>query len=304
MLFALYAAPLEDVIDKYGCKTVIFADDTQLYISCETPDSVSKIENCIKEIRTWMSANFLALNDSKTEIVCFTSKFKKSPAECDFVKVGESVIHKSSVVRNLGVLFDANASMSLQVANVCKAASYSLWRVGKIRHLLDRKMTEKLIHAFVTSRLDCCNSILTGIQSYQLRKLQAIQNSAARLVCRIRRSEHITPILKQLHWLPVAVRINFKLLCIVFKCIHWTIAPYYLKELIVVKTTGRSNLRSNSGIILVRPSTKTLKTYGDRAFAVVGPKLWNELPVQLRNKTDFTDFKKGLKTHYFTNCFL
>jgi hypothetical protein len=181
LFFALYVTPLEDVIARHGCSTVIFADDTQVYITCETSDSVSVIENCVAEIREWMMSNFLSLNDAKTEFVCFNSKFKRSEPICDRFQIGDSVIRRSLNVRNLGVIFDDNATMSNQVTNVCKSATYSLWRLGRIRHLLNNKTAEKLIHALVSSRIDYCNSVLAGIQCYNLRKLQAIQNSAARL---------------------------------------------------------------------------------------------------------------------------
>ena len=306
LFFALYVTPLEEVIAKNGCSTVIFADDTQVYITCESSDSVTKIENCVVEIRKWMKLNFLSLNDSKTEVVYFSSKFKRSEPICDHIKIGDSVICKSSSVRNLGVVFDDNATMSKQVTNICKSASYSLWRLGKIRHLLSDKTAEKLIHALVSSRLDYCNSLLTGIQDYNLSKLQAIQNSAARLLLRIRKRDrlHMTPVLKQLHWLPVAFRINFKILCIVFKCIHWANAPKYLKTLINTKENKRTNLRSSSSITLQQPFVKTLKNYGDRAFSVIGPQLWNDLPVKLRKICDFSVFKRGLKTHLFRKSFL
>ena len=170
VLFTLYVAPLEDIIVKHGCQTVIFADDTQLYISCDTSNCVSKIETCVDEIRKWMNGNFLAMNDSKTEIIHFTSKFHSSVAQSAeyLVRVGDINISPTNVVRNLGVKFDRFATMSDHISSVCKAASYSLWRIGKIRHLLDRQNTEKLVHAFLTCKLDYCNSLLFGISDYQI----------------------------------------------------------------------------------------------------------------------------------------
>ena len=92
------------------------------------------------------------------------------------------------------------------ITNVCKTASYSLWRIGKLRRLLDQ------IHAFITSKLDYCNSLFWGLYDYQFGRLQHIQNAAARLVVRgqIRRHDDITPVLRELHWLPVVVRVEFK----------------------------------------------------------------------------------------------
>lgn len=302
VLFSLYVTPLEDIIVESGCQTVIFADDTQLYITCESDASVITIESCVDKIRNWMCNNFLSLNESKTEVVCFSSRFKKSGACIKNVRIGDVAVETSSIVRNLGVMFDSHATMSGQISNICKSAAYSLWRLGKIRHLIDKKSTERLVHAFTTSRLDYCNSVLYGIQDYQLKKLQTIQNSAARLVSRVKKSDnhHVTNILQNLHWLPVGCRIQFKLLCIIFKCIHWESAPSYLKELLSPNVQGAYRLRRDNAISLKRTSFKTLKSYGDRAFAVSAPLLWNNLPQSIRTTDNYDTFKSRLKTHFFT----
>ena len=303
VLFSLYVTPLEDIIVKHQCQTVIFADDTQLYITCKNSNSISILESCIDEIRKWMRINFLALNDTKTEVICFSSRYVRSlnQSSITHVRIGEVDIGMTSVVRNLGVMFDNKGTMSQHVVNICKSASYSLWRISKIRHLLDMKSTEKLVHAFVTCRLDYCNSVLFGIPDYQLRKIQNIQNSAARLVCRfrLRDTKHVTPILKSLHWLPVKVRIQFKLLCIVFKCIYLASSPLYLKELIVINSRNYMSLRSDTGVTLKRPLPSKTKSYGDRAFLISAPSLWNALPTALRSITNFENFKTKLKTHLF-----
>ena len=118
------------------------------------------------------------------------------------------MINPSDTVRDLGVLFDQYGTMKPHVNEVCRKASAALWRIGKIRSLLDQKTTERLIHAFVTSRLDYCNSLLFGLNDCLLSRLQLIQNSAMRLVTLSRKFDHITPILADFHWLPVSERIK------------------------------------------------------------------------------------------------
>jgi hypothetical protein len=305
VLFSLYVTPLEEIITSHGCSTVIFADDTQLYITCESNDSVTRIESCVDEIRHWMRINFLSLNESKTEVVCFSSKFSKHEPYVRNVRIGDLSIDTSSVVRNLGVIFDVNATMSQHVSNMCKSATFSLWRLSRIRHLLNQSATERLIHAFITSQLDYCNSLLYGIQDYQLLKIQAIQNSAARLVTRVHKMDkhHITDILCTLHWLPVKLRVQFKLLCIVFKCIYFVTSPTYLKELLSIRQQGSYSLRSDTAVTLVRPTIRTLKSYGDRSFSISAPLLWNNLPHTIRSITDFDTFKSRLKTHLFRSYY-
>jgi hypothetical protein len=306
VLFSLYVTPLEDIISRHGCESMIYADDTQIYIACNSEAAVTTLENCVRDLRAWMSSNFLALNDAKTEVIHFTSKFKNSSNATSLkVNIGDCGIVPAEAVRNLGVMFNSDACMSTQVSHICKTASHSLYRLSKIRKYVNQQTAEKLVHAFISSRIDYCNSLLVGLPDYQIRRIQSIQNSAARLICgvSVRQQLHVTPLLKNLHWLPVTLRIVFKILCITFKCIHCAYAPQYLKELIIPRKVQRQ-LRSNDSLTLVVPNGKTLKTYGDRAFSIQAPKLWNNLPGDLRSVESYDGFKNCLKTHLLSNYYV
>ena len=198
---------------------------------------------------------------------------------------------------------ESSGTMDAHIASVCKKASYSLWRIGKLRHILDQSTTEKLVHAFVSSRIDYCNSLFYGLYDYQLKKLQHIQNSAARLVIRRKLERHIdmTPILRELHWLPVEARVEFKNLCIIFKLIrHGESAPFYLKELIEVHVpTIRTKSCDSVKLVHHNIRPKPTRAYGDRAFCMYAPQLWNSLPVSLRDITSFASFRSSLKTYMF-----
>ncbi len=115
--------------------------------------------------------------------------------------------------------------------------------------------------------------------------------------CKIR--NHITPTLRSLHWLPVSFRIEFKILLLVFKCLHVT-APIYLSNLINKYTPVRSLRTSNRNLLVV---PKTWIKIGESAFSYFGPKLWNSLPDNLRAIDSLCTFKKYLKTHLFTRAF-
>ena len=141
-----------------------------------------------------------------------------------------------------------------------------------------------------------CLHILFGLPSYQIEKLQRVQNPAARLVTRTKKSEHISPVLYDLHWLTVKNRIIFKILLITFKALHG-LAPGYLSDLITPHRPSRS-LRSMVANLLILPKCRT-KTYGERAFAVAGPTLWNSLPQPMRELTSVNQFKAHLKTYLF-----
>ena len=147
----------------------------------------------------------------------------------------------------------------------------------------------------VMSRLDYCNALLIGIQQDLIAKLQRLQNSAARIVSRTRKYEHITPVLIKLHWLLIKFRIQFKVLLLVYKALNG-LAPKYIKELLV-PYKPRCHLQSEAKGLLDEPRTR-LK-FGDRAFSISAPKLWNALSQHLKDSTSCQAFKKCLKTHLF-----
>ena len=171
--------------------------------------------------------------------------------------------------------------MSVHISKFCAAAFYHLHNISRIRRFLSFDPTKALVHALIASRVDYCDSLLYGLPATQLNKIQRVLNAAARLVCRSPRYCHITPLMYNLHCLPINLRIRFKVLLFVFKAIH-SIAPPYISDLISVKPNSSYNLRSSSaGILLAFPSRKTKRTLGDWLFSVAAPTLWNELPLGL-----------------------
>ena len=186
--------------------------------------------------------------------------------------------------------------MSSHISKPCASAFYHLHNISWIRRFLSTDTTKALVHAFVTTRVDYCNSLLYGLPASHLNKVQRVLNAAARLVCRAPRYRRITPLLCELHWLPVRQRISFK-------AIHG-FAPTYLRELVSIKRSGNYNLRSSSdGLLLATPSYRSRVTLGDRSFQVAALALWNILPGEIRSITDLGIFKRHLKTHLFSEAF-
>ena len=136
-----------------------------------------------------------------------------------------------------------------------------------------------MIHAFVTSRLDCCNSILYGLPMSELSKLQQLQNTVARLVTKAKKTDHITPVLRNLHRLSVRSRISYKILLLTYKALNG-MAPIYISELLHIYKPSRT-LRSANQNLLVIPRSNTA-TYGDRAFSICAPKLLKIYKVNLK----------------------
>ena len=129
---------------------------------------------------------------------------------------------------------------------------------------------------------------------------QLVMNTAARVVTCTRKYDHITPVLIKLHWLPVYYRVIFKVLLLVFKALNG-LAPHYVSDLLNKRVSVRS-LRSNSQELLNITRSRT-KTYGDRAFSVAGPRLWNELPLDIRTILDVNAFTRSLKTYLFRQAY-
>ena len=215
------------------------------------------------------------------------------------ITVGNSSITQSSSIRNLGVTLDQHATLELHVKNVAKSAFLKIREISYYRRHLTMDAAKTLMHAYVTSRIDYCNSLFYGLPDNLIRKLQSVLNTAARVVTMTRKHDSITPVLYHLHWLPVKFRIQFKLLLLVFKSLNG-LAPAYLSEKLTLKP--HSKLRSSNQKLLIVPHSN-MRNYGDRCFSVAGPKLWNSLPRALRIASSVDIFKKDLKTHLFKNAF-
>ena len=167
------------------------------------------------------------------------------------------------MVRNIGAQLDETLRMRSHVNSLCSRAHFYLQDIRKIRHLLDRRTTATIVHAYVTSRLDNGNALLCGLPQTLLAKVQRVQNAAARLVCLTGRREHITPVLQELHWLPVRQRISLKVLVLTYQALHGT-AHQYMADLLSWYQPTRS-LRSSDSMLLTAPQSR-LRSFGDRAF--------------------------------------
>ena len=306
--FKLYTKPLTSIAKKHNVNIHLYADDTQLYVpfdpcnSGECVEAMKRLECCIEEIRVWMTENYLCLNDGKTEFLILGGKADLEKVNINHVTVGNSKIEANDTARNIGAHFDSTMDMKPHVNRVIRACYHQIRLIAKIRKYLSMDSASKLIHAFVTSRLDNLNSLLVELPDYVLNKLQLVQNNAARLVAREKKSSHVTPLLKQLHWLPIEYRIKYKIVLIVYKCLH-EMGPVYLTSLLTGYHPGTSMcLRSDKEELL--DNKRTAKGYGDRAFAKSGLELWNALPLNIRNSSSVTAFKSSIKTHYYKICYV
>ena len=172
----------------------------------------------------------------------------------------------------------------------------------QIRRSLSRHALITLIRALV-SKADYCNSVLAGVSGYLMDRLQSVLNAAARLIFSAQRSDSITPLLRELHWLRVPERIQFRLCVLVYRCLDGS-ALLYLSEGIrrTTDNSARLRLRSADTTTLHVPSSRH-STLGDRSFFIAAPRAWNELPPTFRSVTSLTIFRRELKTLLFRRSF-
>ena len=242
------------------------------------------------------SALFFSVGQPRT-VCAFLTLTQEKIHHCSF-RVGTIDIKPIKVARNLGAWFDSHFSMSTHISMSCSAAFFWLHNIKRISQFLSRDKLEMVLHAFVTSRIDYCNGLLYGLPDCEIAKLTRVQNAAARLLMSCKKYDHITPVLINVHWLPVRYRINVKILLLTFKALYG-MAPTYIIDLIHTKTNTRYLLRSNEGVLLKHPSGKMKKSFGYRSFSVAAPTLWNALPVSLRSIKCISTFKSNLKTYLF-----
>ena len=250
LLFSLYLLPLGSILRKHGISFHCYADDSQIYVPLKKADSysVKPLLECLHDIKTWMSLNFLNFNEKKTEVMVFSGT-----SVTPLVDLGYLAQYRRPIVKNLGVKVDTDLKFDTQIKAVVKSSFFQLRQLAKIKPVLQRQDFETVIHAFVTTRLDYCNALYMGVSGSSIARLQLVQNAAARLLTNTKKYEHITPILASLHWLPIHFRIHFKILLFAFKALNG-LAPLYLSELLHPYTPSRS-LRSADQLLLTVPKT-------------------------------------------------
>ena len=306
ILFLLYTADLLQLIKDHDLSPHLFADDTQIYGSCSPSDTSllqSRMTACISDIAAWMSSNRLQLNTAKTDVLwCTSARRQHQLPTTDFV-LGPDTVTPSQSVRNLGIHLDADLSMQTHVSKTVSACFCVLRRIRSIRHSVTKPLLLTLVVSLVLSRLDYSSAALAGLPACQLNRLQSVFNAAARLICGARKYDHVTPLLRELHWLCSRERINFRLAVLAFRCLHGLAPPYFAIELTrVAAVESRRRLRSADTQQLVVPQTLH-KTIGDRAFPVAAAHVWNSLPQSLTSQHSLPTFRKELKTHLFGHSY-
>ena len=250
------------------------------------------IPKLIQDISSWMTAYFLKINPSKTEIILFSPPTSNSVPKIQGVFIDNNCIRFNNTVKLLGVHLDSSLSFDNHVNKTVSECWYHLKNIAKIQRYLNSDELKKLVHAIICSKLDYCNSVLYGLKSSCIAKLQSVQNEAARIVCRSSSSGPLSnTVFHDLHWLEIQERVVFKLMLLVHK-MFTDQAPTYFSDILVIKDLAKRLLYVNF--------KNTVQ--GRRAFSYAAPRFWNHLPEDVRLQNDSGRFKTMLKTLLFTKA--
>ena len=231
-------SPLGDLCWKHNVLVHLYADDMQVYMSFKPSvpgDKIScktRIERCIKEIRTWMRTNLLKLNDDKMEFLMQGTDQQLWKSGKMAIVIGSDEINPTDFVQNLGFYFDKWMKNSVHVNKLTSYAYLMLKQIIRIHHKINFSTAKILVQTLVLSWVDYCNSLLLGTSQYNLKKLQRIQNMGAQIIHHSSKYDRITPLLQELHWLMIDDHITYKIAVIMYKCVNGT-APKYLADLAV-----------------------------------------------------------------------
>ena len=283
LLFILFTKDLESIAKKFGFAFHCYADDCQIYFcfkkSSDEPEvSLSNLSACLMEIKSWMTAHFLKLNDDKTEVLDVYPFYAQAPSVGQ-VCFDSNVIVSSTSVKSLGVYFDSKLSFERQINEVVKTCSFRLKNLSRIGSKLDPNLKKTLVHSYILSKLDYCNVIYFGANQRLLDKLQSVENAAARFASSTHGFEWRNPgsmcdLLASLHFLPVRYRILYKLCLLCFKCLN-NVAPDYLQTLVTVCEPSMYNLRRNDDHLLL--DVPDIRSKDIRRWKVLSP-MQHQLP--------------------------
>ena len=305
-LFTAYCAPIGNLVPT-DFTINGFADDHSVRKAFNPNDRTeethvySTLTDSLISIKSWMHEMRLKMNGEKTEFILFGNPRQLLKCTSKDLTLESDTINITDTVKYLGGHLDKSLTMKAHINAKCKSAWFNLRKIKSIRKYITKDIANTLAVTLCLSHLDYGNSLLFGLPQTSLKILQRVQNAMAKVVLSRSKYDSSTECLKELHWLPVKQRIEYKICCVVFKCLTGR-APNYLIDLLSLKENART-LRSNSNVLVLNvPKFKT-KTYGPRAFAYAGPTLWNSLPNELKEVTSIELFRKNLKTLLFRTAF-
>ena len=306
VLFSVYTSSLSLLLEAHGVTYHFYADDTQIYVKITNiADTKRKIELLTSDVRTWMKTRKLKLNESKTEILIIRGNRRAvDTVALPSINIGDSHLLPSACVRNLGVSMNSRLDFREHVNQIAKSCYFHIRNLYSVKCFITKDCLLKLVHSLIFSRVDYCNALLIGLPNSVLKIVQSVVNRTARLIFGVPPRTPTTPYLIELHWLPVKARIEFKLCLVTFKVLKFG-EPKYLADLLrhPPARPGVAVRHDGDPLRLAEPRAYQQSSFFERSFAYMAPRLYNRLPLSVRQLSSIECFKRQLKTFLFDRSY-
>ena len=299
LLFNIYVNDLPSVPEN--CSSQCYVDDTKLLMSFQLHDqhaAIAKMNIDLLRIWNWCFDNQLLLNPDKTKLVIFGSRQMTAKVSDFRLFLLGKELEPVKAARDLGVTLDSNLTYNEHIVSTVSSCMSRLGQINRVKYIFDKRALIIIINALV-SKLFYCSSVWSNTTQANLDKLQAVQNFACRILCGAKKFEHITPLLKGLHWLPIRQQLYFRFAVLVFKCMTRCAPEYLTSKLVRRSAVSTRNTRNNQ--LLDIPLFRTAS--GQRTFQYRATSLWNALQPALKLSPSVTVFKRLLRQKLFNDYF-
>ena len=287
LLFSIYVNDLPSPPQQ--CPTDCYIYDTKLYMCFPVRDydlAMDLMNDDLTRIRNRCFQNLLLLNPDKTNLMVYGTRqlITKLPSDFCLSLLGKDLI-PGDVAKDLGVTFDRNLNFNDHIVKVTALCMSILGQINRIKHVFSKELLIIIINALVFSKLFYCSSVWSSTSGKNIKKLQYIQNFAARIISGHRKYDHMTPILKELHWIPVKEHF------MAFKCMNGMV-PEYSSLQFTARGAASRRITRQSGQLNIPLFTSAT---GQKTFQYRITKLWNKLPSNLKLNRTISSFKTELK---------
>ena len=269
----------------YMCFPVIDSDVTMTFMN----EDLERIQN-------WCFQNLLLINPGKTQLMVYGSRqmVAKLP-ECFHLSLLGKQLNPNELTKDLGVTFDCNLNFNEHIIKVTAQCMSALGQINRVKHAFSKELLIIIINSLVFSKLYYCSSVWPTTSKRNVKKLQLVQNFAARIIRGAGKYDHVTPILKELRWILVEKQLYYRDAVLAFKCMNG-LAPEYLCSLFITReAVSRRSTRQSGQLNLPFFASTT----GQKSFKYRIAKLWNELPSDIKLCRSIGVFKTNLKKELF-----
>ena len=291
LMFTVYVNDLPSIV--VNCKPECYVDDSKLYISFLVNNldlAIDQINKDLDQLCCSCCGNSLLVNPEKTKVLVLGTRQHLQQLPNFSIKFLSKQIKPVPVAKDLGVLLDSCLAYSDHIATTVSSCTYSLFQINRVKHLLDRKTLLLVIHSLVFSRLYYCSSVWSNTSKENVKKLQRVQNFAARILVGLRKYDHVSPAFKELKWLNVKDQLYLRDAILVFKSLH-NLTPPSLTEKFKKNSEVHSRVRRNTSDLHL-PLCRLVT--GQRTFSFRGAKLWNSLLPEFKSEKSLQSFKHKL----------